>query len=130
VIDLTQLSRSDLYKHRSSTCDPFEALHVELYKQKVLYGHNTEFLFYNHGYYNKIMPVIGSNVKILKKDAVKAVQSVKAAPVKKVSPKKAKKAKPAPKANPWQAHIKQFRSDHPELSFKEVLVAASKTYKK
>jgi len=30
----------------------------------------------------------------------------------------------------WQEHVKQFRQNHPDLSFKEALIGASKTYQK
>jgi hypothetical protein len=30
----------------------------------------------------------------------------------------------------WQDHVKNFREKHPDLSFKEALVGASKTYQK
>ena len=30
----------------------------------------------------------------------------------------------------WQDHVKQFRQKNPDLSFKEALIGASKTYKK
>tara|TARA_B100000963_G_scaffold31932_1_gene23783 strand:+ start:201 stop:368 length:168 start_codon:yes stop_codon:yes gene_type:complete len=34
------------------------------------------------------------------------------------------------KVNPWLEHVKQFRSEHPELSYKEVLTQAKATYTK
>lgn len=34
----------------------------------------------------------------------------------------------APTTNPWLLHVKQFRTDHPELKFKDVLVQAKATY--
>jgi len=30
----------------------------------------------------------------------------------------------------WQDHVKNFREKNPDLSFKEALIGASKTYKK
>jgi len=30
----------------------------------------------------------------------------------------------------WQDHVKKFREKYPDLSFKEALIGASKTYKK
>jgi len=30
--------------------------------------------------------------------------------------------------NPWLVHVQQFRDDHPNLSYKEVLIEAKKTY--
>ena len=32
-------------------------------------------------------------------------------------------------ANPWMEHVKKTKAENPELSFKEVLVKAGKTYK-
>lgn len=32
--------------------------------------------------------------------------------------------------NPWLAHVKAFRAKHPNLSYKQVLVEAKKTYTK
>ena len=32
--------------------------------------------------------------------------------------------------NPWFDHLKQFRKDHPELSMKQCMKSAKKTYKK
>jgi len=32
--------------------------------------------------------------------------------------------------NPWLAHVAEFKNDHPEMKYKEVLVEAKKTYKK
>jgi hypothetical protein len=32
------------------------------------------------------------------------------------------------RANPWLEHVNQFRNDHPELSYKDALKEASKTY--
>ena len=33
-------------------------------------------------------------------------------------------------ANPWNEHVAKFRKSNPNMSFKEALKAASKTYKK
>jgi hypothetical protein len=44
--------------------------------------------------------------------------------------KKAEKPKKEKKPNKWHQHVMKFRETHPELSFKEVLRQASKTYKK
>jgi hypothetical protein len=32
--------------------------------------------------------------------------------------------------NPWLQHVKKFRASHPKLSYKRVLKAAKKTYRK
>ena len=32
--------------------------------------------------------------------------------------------------NPWLEHVKQYRQAHPEISYKEALKEASKTYNK
>lgn len=32
--------------------------------------------------------------------------------------------------NPWLEHVAKFRASHPELSYKQVLVEAKKTYTK
>ena len=32
--------------------------------------------------------------------------------------------------NPWNDHVASFRQKHPNMTFKEVLINASKTYKK
>ena len=32
--------------------------------------------------------------------------------------------------NPWNEHVAAFRQKHPDMSFKQVLIEASKTYKK
>ena len=32
-------------------------------------------------------------------------------------------------ANPWMEHVKKTKAENPDLSFKEVLVKAGKTYK-
>jgi hypothetical protein len=33
-------------------------------------------------------------------------------------------------SNPWLDHVKKYRSEHPEMKFKDVLVAAKSTYTK
>ena len=33
-------------------------------------------------------------------------------------------------SNPWLKHVKQFKKRYPNLSYKECLTKASKTYKK
>ena len=38
--------------------------------------------------------------------------------------------KPVRAENPWMIHVKQFRADHPELKYKEVLQQAKATYTK
>lgn len=38
--------------------------------------------------------------------------------------------KPKREPTAWQLHLKAFRKEHPEMSLKEQMVAASKTYKK
>ena len=44
-------------------------------------------------------------------------------------PRKPRKPRAADaKPNPWLAHVKKFREEHPELSYKEVLKEAKKTY--
>ena len=35
-----------------------------------------------------------------------------------------------PKKNPWLEHVKAYRKKHPKMAYKDVLVAAKKTYKK
>jgi len=35
-----------------------------------------------------------------------------------------------PTKNPWLEHVKAFRKKHPNMAYKDVLVAAKKTYKK
>lgn len=39
--------------------------------------------------------------------------------------------KPAPKKGPnkWQLHVQAFRSEHPELSYKQAMIDAKQTYK-
>jgi len=32
--------------------------------------------------------------------------------------------------NPWNIHVASFRQKHPDMTFKEVLMKASKTYKR
>ena len=34
------------------------------------------------------------------------------------------------KVNPWLKHVAEFRKKHPNLSYKDVLIGAKKTYKK
>lgn len=34
------------------------------------------------------------------------------------------------KENPWNVHVRQFRTEHPEYSFKECLQKAKETYTK
>lgn len=47
------------------------------------------------------------------------------------TPKPKKKAPKKPrKPSAWVAHVKAYRAEHPEVSYKEALKAASKTYKK
>ncbi len=65
-----------------------------------------------------------------KKHAVVRAKKVKMAPAaKKVKVHVASAAqKKAAKKNPWLIHVRAYRKKHPNLSYKEVLERASKTY--
>jgi hypothetical protein len=74
-----------------------------------------------------LMNALGSNTKMaaIKKEYASHIPTPKTEPVAPPAEKKEEK-----KANPWLAHVKEFRASHPELSFKEVLKQAKGVYTK
>jgi len=71
----------------------------------------------------------GSKTKFMK-DVTDAL--VSKLPAKESKPKEPKQTGGSceKKINPWLAHVKSFRCDHPQMSYKDVLKNAKATYKK
>lgn len=59
-----------------------------------------------------------------------ATKSSKLVKSKIVKPVKSKVTSMVVKSNPWNDHVKAFRAEHPNMTFKEALKEAKKTYKK
>jgi hypothetical protein len=60
---------------------------------------------------------------------MKKVKAPKKAPKKKVPKKALKEDKPKKPKTPWMIHMSEFRTENPNMAYKESLKAASITYK-